>query len=57
MTGVEDADVLDQAIGTEDGQVSKRFESWDDATEWRDNGHARNIYSMPRLTEASDDAE
>lgn len=45
------SDILDQAIGTEAGQVVERFESWDDANEWRDDGHARNLYGMPQLTE------
>lgn len=47
-------EIMEQAIGTEAGSVAKRFESWDDAREWQENGHARNIYSMPRLTEATD---
>ena len=53
----ETTPISDQAIGTEAGQVAKRFESWDDASEWRENGHARNIYGMPRLTEAGEYAE
>jgi len=50
----EQTPLLDQAIGTEAGQVAKRFESWDDAKEWCDDGHARNVYSMPTLTEAGE---
>ena len=41
---------MSQAIGTEAGEVAKRFESWDDAREWQESGHARNVYSMPSLT-------
>lgn len=44
--------IEDQAIGTVAGEVVRRFESWDDADTWRENGHARNIYAMPKLTEA-----
>lgn len=47
----DETDLMDQAIGTEAGHVKKRFESWDDAEEWRDNGHARNVYGIPALTE------
>lgn len=47
----DETDLMDQAIGTEAGQVARRFESWDDATEWRENGHARNVYGVPELTE------
>ena len=53
----EKAPITGQMIGTEAGQVAKRFESSDDAAEWRDNGHARDIYPMPRLTEAGEDVE
>lgn len=44
--------VSDQVIGTEAGRVMKLFDSWDVASEWRDDGHARNIYGIPTLTES-----
>jgi len=44
---------LDHWIGTEAGQVHKRFESWDQAKEYR-QGHARDVFSMPRLEEADE---
>lgn len=41
-------DVMSHVIGTEAGQVVARFESWDAASEWRE-GHARDVFAMPRL--------
>jgi len=45
------SDVMDHIIGTEAGQVVKRFETWEQANEWRE-GHARDVFPMPQLEEA-----
>ena len=45
--------VSDQWIGTEAGHVHKRFETWEQAEEYRE-GHARDVFAMPRLTEAEE---
>jgi len=37
---MSDTNIMDQVIGTEAGTVSKRFESWDDASEWEPTGEA-----------------
>jgi len=49
MSG-ESTDVTEQWIGTEAGQVAKRFETWEKAEEWRE-GHARDVSPMPQLEE------
>lgn len=42
------SDVMEQWIGTEAGQVVKRFETWEQAESWRE-GHARDVFAMPQL--------